>query len=285
MSDDRRRRILVTGARGMLGRDVCAALRRRHDVTGVDVEDADISDPRAIARTVAGVGPDEIVHCAAYTNVDGCERDPETAFRVNAEGTLHVAEAAEAVGAGLTYISTDFVFDGAKREPYVESDEPNPLSVYGESKLMGERHVRAVCSRWRIVRTAWLFGAGGKNFVRSIVEAARAGKQLRVVGDQTGSPTFTEDLARCIADLLFRLDGICHVTNSGSCTWYELARAALDAADMKTVAIKPIAASEWPSPTKRPAYSVLGSEVLEGLGLPPLRSWREAVADYVRRHL
>jgi dTDP-4-dehydrorhamnose reductase len=280
-----RRRVLVTGARGMLGVDVCAAMRRDHDVTGIDIQEADITDREAAIAVVRDAKPDEVIHCAAYTNVDGCEREPETAFRVNGDGTRNVAEAVEAVGARVTYISTDFVFDGAKREPYVETDAPNPLSVYGKSKLAGEEHVRTVCRRWRIVRTAWLFGAGGRNFVRTIVRAARDGKPLRVVSDQTGSPTYTEDLAARLRELLGCPDGIYHVTNSGSCTWYKLARAALDAAGLEAVPIEPIRAADWPSPTTRPAYSAMGSSVMEGLGLAPMRPWEEAVGEFVRRYV
>jgi dTDP-4-dehydrorhamnose reductase len=232
---------------------------------------------------MASAHPEAVVHCAAWTDVDGCEREPERAFEHNAQGTENVAAAAAEVGAELTYISTDYVFDGTKGEPYSELDDPRPLNVYGASKLAGEEAVRRLVPRSYIIRSAWLFGAGGENFVAAILKAAADQDEIRVVGDQYGSPTYTKDLAQAMADLVLsgRLSpGTYHLVNSGVCSWADLARHALSAAGSGTKVV-PIPSAEWPSPTQRPQYSALRSHWLDVQGLPGLREWRAAVESYI----
>ncbi len=276
-------KVLVTGARGMLGRDLCEALSGRQEVVGVDLEDFDVTVEAAVRDALAAAKPEAVVHCAAWTDVDGCERDPTRAFQHNAQGTWNVAAAAAETGAAVVYMSTDYVFDGKKGEPYTEFDAPNPLNVYGASKLAGEGAVRDLVPRHYIVRSAWLFGAGGENFVSTILKAAADRDEIRVVGDQFGSPTYARDLADAIANLVLSerlLPGTYHLVNSGVCSWAELAAEALTAAG-KSVRVEPITSAEWPSPAPRPAYSALRSRWLELQSIPALRDWREAVRSYL----
>jgi len=312
-------RIMVTGAQGMLGREMVARLSREHDVVGVDLGDFDVTDFAATAAAIAAARPDLVCHCAAYADVDGCERDPDRAFRVNALGAWNVAAAlrpvsqargrqsrrgeparrpcpeqpaGDAAAPVMIYISTDFVFDGEKSEPYTEYDPPRPLGAYGASKLAGERHVRELAPRHFIVRTAWLYAPHGHNFVLSILRKAReqsacakaAADQpvLRVVADQVGSPTYAGDLADAIARHIVdsRLYGTYHITNAGSCSWAELAAEALRLA-RSDARVEPISWRDWPSPTRRPAYSVLRRLNLELQGRDDLRPWQEALAEVV----
>ena len=272
-------RILVTGAKGQLGVELLDVLGQGHDVLGLDLPELDITNPSA-TRVIADARPAWVVHAAAWTDVDGCERDPGRAFLVNGEGTRRVAEACRAVGAGLVYLSTDYVFDGQKNAPYVETDPVAPLSVYARSKVAGEEAVRAVAPRWAIVRTAWLFGVSGKNFVKTIVEKGAAGGPLRVVDDQVGCPTYARDLAEAIQHLVSReLTGIYHVTNAGSCSWHAFARAILKEAGLAHVPVAPMTTAELGRPAPRPAFSVLANHGWAAAGLPPLRPWPEALAD------
>ena len=271
-------RVLVTGAKGQLGVELLDVLGRDHDVVGLDLPELDITTPEA-TRVIAEARPAWVVHAAAWTDVDGCERDPERAVLVNGEGTLRVAEACRAVGAGLVYLSTDYVFDGRKGAPYLETDPVSPLSAYARSKVAGEEAVRAVAPRWAIVRTAWLFGVSGKNFVKTIVEKAGAGGPLRVVDDQVGSPTYARDLAEAIAQLVSRgLTGTYHLTNAGSCSWYAFTRAIVEEAGMAHVAVTPMTTAELGRPAPRPAISVLANHAWVAAGLCPLRPWREALS-------
>jgi len=288
-------RILVTGAEGMLGTDLCAALRtgawRSEDqpgdveVVGLDLPEFDITDVADCRKRMAELRPHCVIHCAGYTDVDGCTREPLKAYTVNGDGTRNVAEAAESVGAQLVYISTDYVFDGTKGRPYVEQDTPNPINAYGESKLLGEEHVRQVCGHWQIVRTQWLFGRHGRNFVAAIVEAAKRDGRVRAVNDQFGSPTYTKDLSGLICQVISLPTGVYHATNSGRASWYDVAAAALEAARLSEVELTPTPASEWPTPTARPAYSVLGNAALRAAGVPAARPWEKALAEFVDTYL
>ncbi len=287
-------RVLVTGANGMLGVDLCAILEADgHEVVRTDVavregvsaggwEPLDITDTQAVSRCLLGHQPDVVIHCAAYTDVDGCERNPDLAFRVNALGTWNLAAVCGAHHITLVYISTDFVFDGAKGEPYTEFDTPNPLSHYGASKLAGEQFVRQLCRQHFITRTAWLFGVHGPSFPAKMLDLAKTRTELSVVVDQVGCPTHTRDLSRTILLLLHsQLYGTYHVTNTGSCSWYEFAKTTLELAGVENVVVHPMPADKWPSPTKRPAYSVLRHYALELQGRNSLRSWRDAVAEFL----
>ncbi len=269
-------RILVTGARGQLGVELLRSLAPLGEVLGLDLPELDITQPGTAAQ-LAAARPDCVVHAAAATDVDGCEREPARALAVNAEGTRRVAEGCRRAGARLLYLSTDFVFDGAQRTPYGEEDAPAPLSAYGRSKLEGEWAARAA-PRWTVVRTAWLFGPHGTNFVKTILGKAAAGEALRVVDDQVGSPTYAPDLAAAIAGILARdLAGIFHVTNTGACSWYDFAREILKQAGL-VAPLAPISSAELDRPARRPAYSVLAHTALRRAGLPPLRPWPEALA-------
>ena len=281
-------KILITGAAGMLGTDLRKALEPEHelvltDIHG-DVKSLDITDTEQALAEINEAQPDLVIHCAAYTDVDGCERDPGMAYRVNALGTWNVAAACMVCDAVMLYISTDFVFDGEKSEPYTEYDATHPLGHYGASKLAGESHVRALCPSHYIVRTAWLYGEHGKNFPLTILNAAKSHKELKVVADQVGSPTFTADLAAAIRDLIKSpLYGTYHITNRGSCSWHEFAKKALEYVGIEDVTVQPIKAEEWPTPTRRPTYSVLRNYALELQGKDNMRPWDEALKDFISR--
>jgi len=275
------RRVAVTGAAGMLGRDVCRTAPQWATVAALTRENGDLADAAQAREALCVARPEIIVHCAAYTDVDGCTRDPQRAWENNARATENVVAAAGEIGAVVLYVSTDYVFDGAKGAPYVEDDKPNPLNPYGESKLAGELAVRELAEHI-IVRTQWLYGPGGGSFVLSILRAARAGRDLRVVSDELGCPTYTPDLAEGLWRVLENgARGVLHLTGQGWCSRLELARAALDEAGMADVPIAPIRSAEWDSPTARPLDSRLDSSRLSGLSIEPLRPWREALRDYV----
>jgi len=271
-------RIVVTGAEGQLGVALLRSLAPHGKVIGVDLADLDVTHPDCADR-VAALDPDWVVHAAAMTDVDGCERDPAGATAVNAEGTRRVAEGCRRADAGLVYLSTDYVFDGRKRTPYTEEDIPAPLNAYGRSKLEGERGVRRLVSRWLIVRTAWLYGTHGKNFVKTILGKVKAGERLRVVDDQVGSPTYAADVAGGVARLLAQgRTGLFHVTNSGSCSWYAFTREILRRTGAEVGSVDRITADELNRPARRPAYSVLENAAWKAAGLPPLRPWPDALA-------
>ncbi len=280
-------RILVTGAGGMLGRDLAAALSspQHHELHLLGRSECDVTDAKTVRACFASARPQMVIHAAAYTDVDGCERDPARAMRVNGEGTRHVAQAAAAAGARLIYLSTDYVFDGAKREPYVEDDPANPLNVYGRSKLAGECAVREH-SDSLIVRTSWLFGRHGRHFITAILDRVRRGEPLRVVNDQVGCPTWTRDLARALTALISTTArGIVHATGSGVCSWYDFAQAIVDeAAGRSMVPRVPVEAStsaELDRPARRPPYSVLCNRRLQQLGVPALPEWRESLRHFL----
>ncbi|MDP2807737.1 MAG: dTDP-4-dehydrorhamnose reductase [bacterium] len=273
--------ILVTGAKGMLGADLCAELSAQHQVTGVDIGDFDLSQKESVT-SIADLKPELVVHCAAYTNVDGCETDPDQAYLVNGLGTRHAALACRKLDIPMLYISTDFVFDGVKREPYYEWDSPNPLGHYGRSKLAGETEVKNLLTKFYLVRTSWLYGPNGKNFVASILKKARESGTLHVVDDQTGSPTYTRDLCNALSMLIQSgLYGVYHLSNSGSCSWHQFAKTALEYAGVKAE-ILPIKSHEYPTPTKRPVYSVLNNFAWTKEFKTPLRPWEEGLKDYIR---
>jgi dTDP-4-dehydrorhamnose reductase len=266
-------RILVTGAKGMLGtRVVAEAAGRGHDVRATDLPELDLTDARAVRDFVAGAAPDAVVNCAAYTDVDAAEDDEARATQINGDAAGHLAAAAPY----LVHVSTDYVFAGDASEPYTESDEPAPRTAYGRSKLAGERAVRAAGAQHAIVRTAWLYGAAGRNFVDTILGLAAERDTLRVVDDQRGSPTWTGHLAPVLVDIAeSRGAGIFHATGDGDCTWFDLASAAVRAAGLDC-AVEPCTTAEFPRPAPRPAYSVLRSE--RGVRLP---AWRDGLAGHL----
>ncbi len=276
-------RILVTGAAGMLGLDVqAAAAAAGHEVIARSRAELDIADEAAVRAAVAEVAPDAVVNCAAYTNVDGAESAPEDALRVNGHGAGYVAAAADAAGAWTIHVSTDYVFDGTKREPYVESDPVGPASQYGSSKLAGERAVaQAAPERHTIVRTAWLFGVGGPCFPATIMRLAAERDELGVVDDQIGCPTFTGHLGPALVTLAEQraLTGVVHGAADGRCSWFEFASEIVAAAGLNCE-VKPVTTAEFPRPAPRPAWSVLVSE--RGPAAPRLAHWREGLSEYMR---
>ena len=274
---------MVTGAGGMLGRDLVSVLEAEHEVMARDLADFDVTDHDATVRAVSEARPEVVVHLAAFTDVEACEDNRQQAFRLNALGSMNVAAGAREVGAYLVYLSTDYVFDGRKSEPYLEIDEPRPLNFYGLTKLYGERYVRELTTRHLIVRTSWLFGPNGRNFVDTIVAKASRGTRLIVVSDQRGCPTYTLDLAKGIAAVVAKgLEGVVHITNTGSTTWYDLARLALELAGI-AAPVEQVSSGQYPTKARRPAYSVLASLVLEPSGIGALPSWQDGVKDHLRR--
>ncbi|MEW6685757.1 MAG: dTDP-4-dehydrorhamnose reductase [Candidatus Edwardsbacteria bacterium] len=276
-------RILVTGAKGMLGTDLCSLLTLEHAVIGIDIDDFDITHSDTPDRIVS-FSPNIVLHLAAYTDVNGCERNPEKAYLVNALGTRQVALGCQQCQIPMLYISTDFVFDGEKKEAYYEWDEPNPLNHYGHSKLAGENYIKHFLSQFFIVRTSWLFGKHGKNFVDTILRKAKKGAKISVVNDQRGSPTYTKDLAIAISQLIeSKLYGIYHISNSGNCSWYEFAKKIMEFVEIQGVKIVPVSSAEYPSPTRRPAFSVLRNFCWEKFSGNLLRPWEEALKDYLEK--
>ena len=306
----------------MLGIDLSRELGARYDVAGMDVVhspwsivdsfyEGDIADKKNVADVIARAQPDIVIHAAAWTDVDGCELDPGKAYAVNAEGTKNIAAACKGSGAVLIYISTDFVFDGKKKGPYKESDAVAPLSVYGDSKLKGEKAVRDTLEKYYILRTSWLYGTRGKNFVDTIAAGAKAGKALKVVDDQVGSPTYTKDLAKAIHAFLKRITshsglqgakagagepprhagdngrgrratshGIYHVSNAGKVSWYDYAVEILKLAKLKTK-VAPIASAELNRPAKRPAMSVMDNTKFRKFTGYRMRGWTAALKEYL----
>jgi dTDP-4-dehydrorhamnose reductase len=272
-------RVLITGAAGMLGQDLHAAVGASgHEAVALARGDLDVTGLEAVRAAIRDARPDAVVNCAAYTNVDGAESDLETALSVNGRGAGNVAQAADEASAWTIHISSDYVFDGEKRDPYLESDRTNPLSAYGTSKLAGEHAVvRASPSRHTIVRSSWLFGIGGPCFPATIMHGARERDELTVVDDQVGCPTFTGHLAAALARLVSDpIPGILHLAAGGSCSWFELAREIV-AAIGADCTVKPGRTVDLARPATRPAYSVLRSE----RGAPELPHWREGLGEYL----
>jgi dTDP-4-dehydrorhamnose reductase len=273
-------RLLVTGAGGMLGRAVVdCALRLGHDVRAATRAELDVGDAAATRQALLGWRPRAVVNCAAYTDVDGAETDRRAAERVNAGGAGHVAAAAAAAGARIVHVSTDYVFDGSKREPWVESDPVAPLGVYGETKLAGEIAVAEANPSHTIVRTAWLFGTGGRNFVDTMLALGAQRDEVSVVTDQVGCPTWTGHLAGALVELAERPDetGILHVAGAGQCSWNEFALEIFERAGIDC-RVLPATSEQFARPARRPAYSVLGSERRDPVRLPP---WQRGLAEYL----
>jgi dTDP-4-dehydrorhamnose reductase len=278
-------RVLVTGAGGQVGADTVAALQAdgHREVRGTTHADLDLAERDQVEQVVAEYLPDAIVNCAAITDVDRCEREPERAFAVNALGVRHLAAAARRIGAHVVQVSTDYVFDGTAGRPYDEWDAVNPISEYARSKLGGELEVARHAGSWTIARTAWVFGRQGHDFVQLVFDAAAdADRGIRFVDDQTGSPTYAPDLAAMLVRLAVeRRDGIFHVVNAGHCTRYQLARDVLEAAGMDPSLARPTTTAELARPAPRPVFSALEPVALRHCGLRTLRHYRDALAAYL----
>jgi len=272
-------RIVLTGHKGQLGRALLTALAG-HDIFGIDIPEHDITRPAEIIPAVLDFRPDLIVHPAAYTDVDGCEKNPDLAFAVNTLGSQYLALAAQMLDVPLLYVSSNEVFDGQSREFYREWDRPAPMSVYARSKWAGEQAVRSLLRKFYIVRTAWVFANGGNNFITKIIAGARKHGALRVAADEFGSPTYAPDLAVAIARLVQTgYYGIYHFTNDGFCSRYEYAREILRRSGLAEVPVTPILSSQWPRPSTPPLHALLRNSAGAAIGIT-LRPWQDALAAY-----
>jgi len=285
-----------------LGSDLVKVLSNENQTIPATRADLDITDLEATLSFIKDAKPAIIVHAAAFTDVDGCESQQDKAFTVNGLGARNVAIAAREVGAKLFYISTDYVFDGTKEEPYLEFDQPHPINVYGQSKLWGEEFVKEQLSKFFIIRTAWLYGLNGKNFVKTMLTLTEEKEEIQVVNDQRGTPTYTEDLARQIKELIStELYGIYHCSSQGSCTWYDFAleffkcagyEAVVDpresvhlipnTQDLRPIVIRPVTSEEFPRPPRRPINSLLENYMLKLHGLDIMPPWEESLEKFMK---
>ena len=274
-------KILITGSNGMLGHDLQEALKDKHELILTTSKTLDITDEGQVMEVICENRPDAVINSAAYTDVDGCEENQDTAYAVNGDGVRNLALACREVDCPLLHVSTDYVFNGKTDRPWVEDDEIGPATVYGKSKLKGEESILEILDKFFIVRTAWLYGINGKNFPKTMLELAENHSEITVVYDEVGSPTYTPDLA-CAISRLIETDyyGIYHITNSGSCSWCEFAKCIFEVAGVD-VNVVPVTASEFARPAPRPSYSVLENKNWIDKGFKPLRSYREAIKEYV----
>ena len=275
-------RILVTGAAGMLGHALAPVLEQVHQVVKLTRKDCDLCDEGAVREIFQLQKPSLVIHLAAFTNVDACELNPQKANAWNELATVNVARAAKHIGAAILYTSTDYIFDGSLDRPYREDDPPNPLNVYGRSKLMGEKHVQEILDRHFIVRTSWLFGPNGKNFVSTILRLAGEKPEIRIVNDQRGSPTYTRHLSQKLAELVMTREyGIYHITAGGNCTWFEFAKTIVELCGVHGVRVIAISSLECGRAAPRPAYSVLANRRLGSLGIGLMPHWEKGLEDYL----
>lgn len=274
-------KILITGSNGMLGHDLINVLRDNHELILTTSKTLDITDKQQVIEFITQSKPDIVINSAAYTDVDGCEENQDLAYSVNGEGVKNLALACREIDSALVHISTDYVFDGSATEPIAEDGQIGPISVYGKSKLKAEEAIQEILDKFFIVRTAWLYGINGKNFPKTMLELAENHSQITVVYDEVGTPTYTPDLASAISELI-ETDyyGIYHITNSDYCSWCEFAKYIFEVAD-KDVTVIPVTASEFARPAPRPSYSVLRNKNWIDKGFKPLRSYRDAIKEYI----
>lgn len=273
-------KIVLTGANGMLGHAI-KKIFSDIDLIGFDYSDFDITVLDDVMKRIKAARPDFLIHAAAFTNVDQCESEPEKAYLVNGIGARNIAMACDEIKCPVVYISTDYVFDGTKGAPYDEWDGTSPVNKYGLSKLMGERFVTSLTNRFYIIRTSWLYGKHGKNFVDTIRELLSEKESIEVVNDQFGCPTFTDDLAGKIREIVGKGYGIYHVTNTGSCSWYEFAVEIASKTGLKKEVV-PVTSGRFKRPARRPAFSVLNNTMLKLEGINEPRHWEEALGEYLR---
>ncbi|MEK4716772.1 dTDP-4-dehydrorhamnose reductase [Priestia sp. FSL W8-0524] len=275
-------KVLITGANGQLGKELVELFTEKgFEVYGFGRDKMDITNQAQVEEIISAVKPNIVLHSAAHTKVDLAESEPEQAYLINAYGTRNVAVAAEAVGAKLVYVSTDYVFDGTNDEPYNEFSPTSPLGVYGKSKLAGEQFVRDLHSRFFIVRTSWVYGKHGNNFVKTMLKLGKEKEELSVVADQIGCPTYTLDLANSILALVdTRKYGVYHISNGGSCSWYEFAKAIFEETQIN-VKLKPCTTEDFPRPAARPAYSVFKHMSLKMNGFEEPRHWKSGLRHFL----
>lgn len=275
-------KVLITGGNGQLAKDLHKILTFDHEVFSLGSAEFDVTTMEQVREIVYQVNPDVIIHSAAYTAVDLAESEEEKAYLVNSFGTRNVAIVSEEIKAKLCYISTDYVFDGNADSPYKEYDNTNPLGVYGKSKRAGEQLVQSLSTKYFIVRTSWVYGLHGNNFVKTMLKLAGERDRLKVVHDQIGSPTYTVDLSKFLGSLIqTEKYGIYHATNTGACSWYEFATAIFEESGV-SIQVEPCATEEFPRPAPRPKYSVLDHLAIRANGFEDLRHWRDALHDFIR---
>lgn len=276
--------ILVTGSTGQLGSDVVKELLKRgHSTLSPNRSEFNLCSEDSIRNYILNSNCEAIVHCAAYTQVDKAEDEKDLCIKINATATKHIVKCAKILDIPMIYISTDYVFDGTKDGEYTENDETNPINIYGESKLAGEKYVQEILDKYYIVRTSWVFNINGKNFIETMLRLSKANNQLSIVNDQIGSPTYTKDLSRLLVDMLETSKyGLYHATNEGYCSWYEFADTIFKLANIN-IDIKAINSNEYASRAKRPLNSKLSKDKLIEYGFKPLPHWEDALKDYLIR--
>lgn len=277
-------RVLVTGVKGQLGHDVVKECEKRGiEAVGVDVEEMDITDAQAVDRVITDAKVDAVIHCAAYTAVDAAEDNVEICRRVNADGTEHIAKVCRKLDIKMVYLSTDYVFDGEGERPWEPDDERHPLNVYGQTKYEGELAVEQNLEKYFIVRIAWVFGVNGKNFIKTMLRLGEERGAVSVVNDQIGSPTYTEDLAVLLVDMVqTEKYGRYHATNEGLCSWYEFACEIFRQAGMDQVKVTPVDSNAFPAKAKRPHNSRMSKDKLEANGFHRLPAWQDALGRYLK---
>jgi dTDP-4-dehydrorhamnose reductase len=274
-------KVIVTGAGGQLGSDLVKCLKLKHDVFGFSHNQMDITDYNQCLQVLNLIQPDVVIHAAAYTAVDLAESEEDLAYSINAAGTRNLAVITEQLGAKFCYISTDYVFDGTSSTPYKEYDNTNPQSVYGKSKRAGEQLTQTLCMKYFIVRTSWVYGLHGNNFVKTMLKLAGERDAVKVVQDQTGSPTYTIDLSNFLIELVqTEKYGIYHASNSGACSWYEFAKAIFEESGI-LMHVTPCSTGEFPRPAPRPSYSVMDHLSIRTNGFSDIRHWREGLVDFL----
>jgi dTDP-4-dehydrorhamnose reductase len=279
--------ILVTGSMGLLGSDTVRLLSSIHNVFDFTKIELDITNETSINTMISIIKPDVIINCAGYTNVDNCEKDITLAKEINSYGAYNLAKASKKYNSSIVYISTDYIFDGKKNAPYIESDKPNPLNIYGESKLLGEKLVRQITPYHYIIRTSWLYGKNGNNFVKTILNASQRNtkNELKVVNDQIGSPTYSIDLIDAINFIIQnKFYGTYHISNEGHCSWFEFAKTILTLSNKKNKVL-PINSQELKRPAIRPKYSVLDNNKLIKQFNYTIRSWDKALKDFLENEM
>lgn len=277
-------KVLVTGAKGQLGQDVVKLLSARHEVLGLGREQLDITNENQCVEVLEAFKPNVVIHSAAYTAVDLAESEEGLAYQINASGTRNLVLATAIVGAKLCYISTDYVFDGTASMPYREYDHTNPQSVYGKSKRAGELVVQTLSSQYFIVRTSWVYGLYGANFVKTMLKLAKDRDSLKVVNDQFGSPTYTADLAIFLEQLIQTEHyGIYHASNTGVCSWFDFACAIFEESGMK-LKVEPCSTEEFPRPAPRPRYSAMEHLAIRTYGFEDFRPWREGLREFLKEY-
>lgn len=276
--------ILVTGSTGQLGSDVVKELLKRgYSTLSPNRSEFNLCSEDSIRNYILNSNCEAIVHCAAYTQVDKAEDEKDLCIKINATATKHIVKCAKILDIPMIYISTDYVFDGTKDGEYTENDETNPINIYGESKLAGEKYVQEILDKYYIVRTSWVFNINRKNFIETMLRLSKANNQLSIVNDQIGSPTYTKDLSRLLVDMLETSKyGLYHATNEGYCSWYEFADTIFKLANIN-IDIKAINSNEYASRAKRPLNSKLSKDKLIEYGFKPLPHWEDALKDYLIR--